>query len=165
MGVTLWNNMFWISILFGVYFALESRLYFFAALFALVVVILGLLFEQKAVAESMSIFVYLMLVAGVAVEIVAPLFGRFHRESRPVIRISEAFVHAYRQELSLYFRLFSYTIVVVAIVLAILHKMNVVITEDHYFVYTALLFAFCFFLSEFLAHKRAFRWLGKKTTK
>ncbi len=91
--------VFLFFLLFGVYFGIESRWYFFAGLSALIFVILSLILEHKNLAEMLSIFVYLSLVAGVSVEILSPIFTKIHKNSREVFYFSEEFVNDYKKEI------------------------------------------------------------------
>lgn len=88
------------------FFAWEARLYFLFAVLCLVVIIFSLIFEQKNIAENMSIFLYYLLIIGVAVEILSPLFAKIHKNSKQIIQISKDFSQEFFEEFSILLRFF-----------------------------------------------------------
>lgn len=88
---------FWM-VFIAAYFRVESRIFFMGALMGLIYTILTLLLGMEDLADKASIFVYLALVAGVIVELFAPVFARIHRGSPVWIQFSDEFVWLYRRE-------------------------------------------------------------------
>jgi hypothetical protein len=87
---------------FSVFFRVESRIFFGVALVWLFCTMSALIFDKTELAESMSIWVYLALLIGVSVEIIAPWFERLHDLSRPLVDITPEFRQWYYSALSEY---------------------------------------------------------------
>lgn len=98
-----YSTFFFIFILmFSVFFAIESRIFFLVALMWLIATVSALIVGKSTFAESASIIVYLALVIGVFVEIGAPLFKKIHLDSKMLIEVTSEFRQGYRSALSDY---------------------------------------------------------------
>lgn len=90
------------------FFAWEARLYFLFAVLCLVAIIFSLIFEQKNIAENMSIFLYYLLIIGVALEILSPLFAKIHKNSQKILELPDNFSEEFFEEIARFFRFFAF---------------------------------------------------------
>lgn len=90
-------------ILISAFFAWDGRLYFSLAVFCLVATIFSLIFEQKYIAENMSILLYYSLIIGVAVEILSPLFVKIHKNSQKILELPDNFSEEFFEEIAKFF--------------------------------------------------------------
>lgn len=90
----------------GIFFAIDSRIFYSSALVALLMVILSILAGQNSVADSLSLLVYILLVIGVSSEFLAPMIQKISISKKPLILIDTShdsdFEDSYKKELSLY---------------------------------------------------------------
>lgn len=114
------TQIFFLILIFATYFHIDARIFFAVALGGLIVTVWSLVFDMSAWTESTSIIVYLSLVVGVLVELIAPVIGRFHRESKSLFHIPTAFIHEYRDTLGSYALLLSTGIGIVMVVLIVM---------------------------------------------
>ena len=114
------TQIFVLVLLFSVYFRVDARVFFALALGGLITTVWSLVFDMTRWAESASIIVYLALVIGVLIELIAPLMGRIHTGHKPLIHISPEFTREYRDTLSAYSILFGSGLGIVMIVLIVL---------------------------------------------
>lgn len=114
------TQIFVLVLLFSVYFRVDARVFFALALGGLITTVWSLVFDMTAWAESASIIVYLALVIGVLIELIAPLMSRIHTGHNPLIYISSEFTREYRDTLSAYSILFGSGLGIVMVVLIVL---------------------------------------------
>lgn len=102
LGTTTSGILFfaWLSI--GIYYGIDSRIFFSFSLVGLVFIILALVSNQHLYAESTSITVYVLLVMGIVVELFSSSFAKLHAWSHRIINISQDFIKWYRQDMSNY---------------------------------------------------------------
>lgn len=86
-------------------YAIDSRIFFWFALWGLVFTIVSLLLGLNSYAEISSIYVYIALVLGVLVELLSPYFAYIHRDSTTLVQIPEGFIQAYRRDMEQYTRM------------------------------------------------------------
>jgi hypothetical protein len=93
----LFSSIFFFLVLaLGIWWHIDTRIAFSFALISLILTILALIFSLSAIAESMSILVYLLLVLWVSIEIVAPILEKYHRKDDRTI-VPEK-IHRYYRE-------------------------------------------------------------------
>ena len=90
----------------GIFFAIDSRIFYSSALVALLMVIFLILAGQNSVADSLSLLVYILLVIGVSVECLAPIIQKIPISEKSLILIDTShdsnFEDSYKKELSMY---------------------------------------------------------------
>ena len=90
----------------GIFFAIDSRIFYSSALVTLLMVIFSILAGQNSVADSLSLLVYIFLVIGVSSEFLAPMIQKISISKKPLILIDTShdsdFEDSYKKELSLY---------------------------------------------------------------
>ncbi|MBB1554329.1 hypothetical protein HG442_002860 [Candidatus Gracilibacteria bacterium] len=90
----------------GIFFAIDSRIFYGSALVTLLMVIFSILAGQNSVADSLSLLVYIFLVIGVSSEFLAPMIRKIPLSEKPLILIDTShdsdFEDSYKKELSLY---------------------------------------------------------------
>lgn len=98
---TLWTLWF-----VGIFFAIDSRIFYSSALVALLMVIFSILAGQNSVADSLSLLVYILLVIGVSAECLAPIIQKIPISEKSLILIDTShdsnFEDSYKKELSMY---------------------------------------------------------------
>lgn len=96
------KQFFILVLLFSIYFHVDARVYFALALGWLITTVWSLVFDMSTWAESASIIVYLCLVVGVLIELIAPLMHRIHTGHAPLVHINPEFTREYLNTLSTY---------------------------------------------------------------
>ena len=90
----------------GVFFAIDSRIFYSSALVTLLMVIFSILAGQNSVADSLSLLVYIFLVIGVSSEFLAPMIRKIPLSEKLLILIDTShdsnFEDSYKKELSMY---------------------------------------------------------------
>ena len=90
----------------GIFFAIDSRIFYSSALVTLLMVILSILVGQNSVADSLSLLVYILLVIGVSTECLAPIIQKIPISEKSLILIDTShdlnFEDSYKKELSMY---------------------------------------------------------------
>ena len=90
----------------GIFFAIDSRIFYSSALVALLMVIFSILAGQNPVADSLSLLVYILLVIGVSAECLAPIIQKIPISEKSLILIDTShdsnFEDSYKKELSMY---------------------------------------------------------------
>ena len=96
----------WTLWFMGIFFAIDSRIFYSSALVALLMVIFSILAGQNSVADSLSLLVYILLVIGVSAECLAPIIQKIPISEKSLILIDTShdsnFEDSYKKELSMY---------------------------------------------------------------